>query len=374
MKITTTDEMLKLLEELVNMDSGSYNKKGIDLVGNRLIGAYQEIGFKADIYEQKEYGNHIVLQHAEAENPEILLVAHMDTVFPVGTVAKRPFHIKGNRAYGPGVVDMKGSHVTTLSAIKALLDANSAAAKNVVVLLTSDEEIGAPSARALIEKQGERKRAVLVMEPARKDGSLVTSRRGGGRYTLKVTGKAVHAGIEPENGRSAIEELAYKIIKLHQLSDHEQGISVNVGMIEGGTAVNTVADYAEAQVDIRISRKDQAEPLAEKMKEICGQVDVEGTSILLEGGITRPPMERNKQTLELYELIKGVASSLNMSLTETGTGGGSDASFTSALGIPTIDGMGPVGGNPHSTDEYLDIDTLEERTRLLAKTIEKLSN
>ncbi len=374
MKITTTDEMLKLLEELVNMDSGSYNKKGIDQVGNRLMDAYQEIGFKADIYEQEEYGNHIVLQHTKAENPEILLVAHMDTVFPKNTAARRPFHIEGNRAYGPGVVDMKGSHVTALSAIKALLDANSAAAKNVVVLLTSDEEIGAPSARTLIEKQGEGKRAVLVMEPARKDGSLVTSRRGGGRYTLKITGKAAHSGIEPENGRSAIEELAYKIIQLHQLSDHEKGISVNVGIIEGGTAVNTVADYAEAQVDIRISRQDQAKPLAEKMKEICGQANVEGTSIILEGGITRPPMERNDQTIELFELIKGVASSLNISLTETGTGGGSDASFTSALGIPTIDGMGPVGGNPHSTDEYLETETLVERTKLLAKTIEKLSN
>lgn len=374
MKMTTTDNMRQLLEELVNIDSGSYNKKGIDQVGNLLINEYKEIGFHADIFKQEEYGNHIVLKHHEATNPEILLVAHMDTVFPIGTAAERPFSIKGERAYGPGVVDMKGSHVTALSAIKALIEAESLAVKNVVVMLTSDEEIGAPSARTLIEEQGKGKKAVLVMEPARKDGSLVTSRRGGGRYTLKITGKAAHSGIEPENGRSAIEELAHKIIKLHRLSDHGQGISVNVGIIEGGTAVNTVADYAEAKVDIRITRLDQASPLAEKIKQICGQADVEGTAIELEGGITRPPMERNEQTMELFGVIKDVASSLNLELTETATGGGSDASFTSALGIPTIDGMGPVGGNPHSSDEYLEMDTLVERSRLLAKTIEKLSS
>lgn len=374
MKIASTEEMLNMLEKLVNIDSGSYHKDGVDRVGQQLIDAYQTIGFHADIHEQHTYGNHIVLMHHEATEPDILVVAHMDTVFLEGTAAERPFHIVGERAYGPGVIDMKASHVTTFSALQALLNANKEAAKNVVVLLTSDEEIGAPSARKLIEAQGAGKKAVLVMEPARKDGSLVTSRRGGGRYTLKVTGKAAHSGIEPEKGRSAIEELAHKTIKLHQLSNHEEGISVNVGISKGGTSINTVADYAEGKVDIRITTQDQAAPLAKAIENICAQPDVPDTSIELEGEITRPPMERNEQTIALYEIFKDVASSLNIDLTETSTGGGSDASFTSALGIPTIDGMGPIGGNQHNDEEYLEIDSLVERTKLLALTIERLSS
>ncbi|MED4122649.1 M20 family metallopeptidase [Halalkalibacterium halodurans] len=365
--------MLSLLKALVNIDSGSYYKEGVDRVGRMLTNAFKQIGFKVAIFKQERYGDHLLFTHPHAFDPKILLVAHMDTVFPVGTAAARPFQLIGTRAYGPGVIDMKGSLVACLYAIKALVGAQSPAVKQVAVLMTSDEEIGAPSGREIIEKIGVGKKAVLVMEPARKDGSLVTARRGGGRYTLNVTGRAAHSGVEPEKGRSAIEELAHKIMKLHALSDYESGISVNVGVIEGGTAVNTVADRAKAKVDIRISRLEQAEPLDRDIRRICGTPDVDGTTIELKGGITRPPMERNAQTVALFQLIQQVASTIGLELTETATGGSSDASFTSALGIPTIDGMGPVGGFPHSEKEYLRVDTMQERTLLLAKVIERLS-
>ncbi|TES52465.1 M20 family peptidase [Halalkalibacterium halodurans] len=373
MDIGDKGEMLSLLKALVNIDSGSYHKEGVDRVGRMLTNAFKQIGFKVAIFKQERYGDHLLFTHPHAFDPKILLVAHMDTVFPVGTAAVRPFQLIGTRAYGPGVIDMKGSLVSCLYAIKALVDAQSPALKQVAILMTSDEEIGAPSGREIIEKIGVGKKAVLVMEPARKDGSLVTARRGGGRYTLNVTGRAAHSGVEPEKGRSAIEELAHKIMKLHALSDYESGISVNVGVIEGGTAVNTVADRAKAKVDIRISRLEQAEPLDRDIRRICGTPDVDGTTIELKGGITRPPMERNAQTVALFQLIQQVASTIGLELTETATGGSSDASFTSALGIPTIDGMGPVGGFPHSEKEYLRVDTMQERTLLLAKVIERLS-
>lgn len=367
-------EMLQLIEQLVNIDSGSYVKKGVDRVGNILTEKFEELGFLVKVMEEEEYGNNLVIRHKNAVEPKIILLAHMDTVFPEGTVAERPFRIEGNRAYGPGVVDMKSSLVELLYAIKALNHSGSNSGENIEIILNGDEEIGSPSSRALIEERAVGKEYALVMEPARKDGSLVMARRGGGRYTIIVEGKAAHSGIEPEKGRSAIEELAYKIIQLHDLTDHEKGMSVNVGLIEGGTAVNTVSDSAVAHVDVRISEMEQGEYLEEKMKEICATTDVPGTNVVLEGEIGRPPMEHNDQTNSLLHIIKDVGKEIGVKIAATATGGGGDASFTAATGVATVDGLGPVGGNAHSDKEYLEIDTLPERTLLLAMTIDRLSN
>ena len=188
-----------------------------------------------------------------------------------------------------------------------------------------------------------------------------------------VEGKAAHSGIEPEKGRSAIEELAYKIIQLHDLTDHEKGMSVNVGIIEGGSAVNTVSDSAIAHVDVRISELEQGEYLEERFKEICATSEVQGTNVVLEGEIGRPPMEHNDQTKSLLDIIKDVGEEIGVEISATATGGGGDASFTSATGVATVDGLGPVGGNAHSDKEYMEIDTLPERTLLLAMTIARLS-
>ncbi|GAF13528.1 acetylornithine deacetylase/succinyl-diaminopimelate desuccinylase [Bacillus sp. JCM 19046] len=364
--------MLELLQDLVNIDSDSYNKTGVDQVGKRMIEAYKGIGFKATLLPEKEYGNHIVLRDDAAINPSILVLAHMDTVFPKGTTATRPFSTEGDYAFGPGVADMKGSLVTTLFAIERLVERNEEARKEVEILLTSDEEIGAPSARSFIEAHVKGKKAVLVMEPARKDGSLVTFRRGGGRYTLKVYGVAAHSGNEPEKGASAIEEMAYKTIGLHGLSNKEVGIQINVGMIKGGVAVNTIADYAEAEIDVRISTKEQAMEVDQAITQLCQTTVVPGTSIKLEGGLTRPPMERNQETVALFSQIKTIGQKLQLNLTEASSGGGSDASFASALGVPTIDGMGPIGAGFHGQDEYLELSSLESRSDLLYETIKSL--
>lgn len=366
------EEMLKVLESLVNTESGSYDKQGVDNVVNKLKQEFERIGLQAKTIEVEHYGNQLIITHQEAD-PSIMLLLHMDTVFPKGTVKERPFKIEGDHAYGPGVIDMKGSHVTTLFALKLLLERDPDAVKAVKIVFTSDEEIGAPVGRQLIKEEAKGMSYALVMEPARTDGSLVSSRRGGGKYTIQVEGRAAHSGIEPEKGKSAIEELSHKIIALHQLSDHQQGMSVNVGLVEGGSSVNTVAAFAKAEVDIRISKMEQAEQLDQAIKQICSTVQVEGTTTTLEGGIDRPPMEKNEQTIELLETVKSVGDDIGLAITDISTGGGSDASFTSAMGIATVDGLGPIGGNQHNEGEYLEIESLVERTELLAAILKRLS-
>ncbi|MGP7817157.1 M20 family metallopeptidase [Niallia sp. 01092] len=366
-------EMIDLLETLVNIDSGSYVKKGIDKIGKMLVSEYKELGFRTEIIEEQERGNHIILRHQEADNPKIMIVAHMDTVFPKGTVKSRPFRMEGHFAYGPGVVDMKGSLVSVLYAIKALHHAGNEGYKNVEIILNSDEEIGSTSSRKLIEQTANNKEYSLIVEPGRRDGSIVSARKGGGRYTLKVKGVAAHAGVEHEKGRSAIAELAYKTIKLHELTKYQEGITVNVGMIEGGTSVNTVASTAIAGVDVRIAKMEQAPLLDKKIREICSVSDIEGTEIEVKGKINRPPMEKTKGSIKLLKIVQEAGAEAGINIKDTYTGGGSDGAFTSALGIPTMDGLGPVGGFAHSKEEYLDLDTFVERTFMLATIISKLT-
>jgi len=372
-KFVEEKEMLLLIEKLVNIDSGSSNKEGIDQVSGLLREEYEKLGLVVETSYQEVQGNHLIIQHKDAKNPEIMLVAHMDTVFANGTAQERPFTIRGDRAYGPGVIDMKSSQVVLLYALKRLHKAEPIMLENVLIILTSDEEIGSPTSRALIEKHTANKKYALIMEPARQDGSLVTARRGAGELVLRVTGKAAHSGIEPQAGSSAIEELAQKIIKLHQLTDYKKGISVNVGLIEGGNTVNTVAPSAVAHVDLRISKIEQGAWLEQKIRDICAIPDVEGTTIELIGGIERPPMVKNEQTIELLDVIKLVGEELGIDIKDMATGGGSDASFTSAKGVATIDGLGPIGGNAHTEEEYLEIESLVERTELLTRVIQRLT-
>lgn len=365
--------MLQLIETLVNIDSGSYNKEGIDHVGQILSDEYEKMGFTIDRKHNKDHGDNLVIQHKDAGDTSILVIAHMDTVFPDGTAAERPFTIKDGRAYGPGVIDMQSSLVTLLYAVKALYEANDESYKNVTIILNSDEEIGSPTSRGLIEELSEGKQYALVMEPARANGAIVSARRGGGGYTLTVKGKAAHSGVAPEDGISAIEELAHKIVKLESLNDHANGIAINVGIIEGGAATNMIPDEAIAQIDVRIAKQEQAKVVEQQIEDICATPDVEGTELTLEGGINRPPLELNERNNQLLQTVKEVGASIGLTVKDVHTGGGSDASFPSALGVATIDGLGPVGGELHNENEYLEVDTLTERCALLAKLMSKLS-
>lgn len=366
-------EMLEKLEQIVNIDSGSRHKAGVDEVGTVLTNEYRAIGFQVDIHKNKKLGNNLVIKHPTAVTPKILLIAHMDTVFPVGTAKERPFYIEKGYAYGPGVADMKASQISLLYAMKYLEYAYPDVLKNVLIVLNADEEIGSLTSRKLIEELSENVDYALVMEPARKDGSLVSSRRGGGRYILHVHGKSAHSGVAPEEGVSAIEELAYKITRLHKLSDHPNGISVSVGIVEGGEAVNMIPDSAKGYVDVRVQNKKQSREVTKQIETICAESDVEGTTIELKGGINRPPMEFDDKNKRLLEIIQTVGQKHGITVTNTHTGGGSDASFPSFLGVATIDGMGPIGDKLHNEGENIVIDSLPERTLLLAETIRELS-
>lgn len=364
--------MLGLIERLVNIDSGSYQKEGIDRVGQVLSEEFAEIGFATDMHEQERFGNNLVIRHADAVAPEIVLIAHMDTVFGEGTAAKRPFSKEGDWAYGPGVIDMKASHATALYALMALKESGSDAYRNVELIFNSDEEIGSIGSRELIERVARTKKYALILEPAQ-NGNLVSERKGGGKYFLTVQGKSAHAGIEPENGISAIEELAQKIVKLHALTDREKGISVNVGLIKGGTSVNTIAPSAEAAIDVRIETREDGEAVDAAIKEICSYSEVPGTVLHLTGNITRPAWNLTAEAEALIGLIVEEGANIGLVLSHEKSGGGSDGNLTGAIGIPSIDGLGPCGADAHQESEFLHIPSLTERTLLLANVIERLS-
>lgn len=367
------DQMVDLLKELVNIDSGSYDKAGVDQVADVLIQRYKALGFTVEVFPNETLGNNYRLVHQEATNPQVFIAAHLDTVFPKGTVAERSFSIEGDRAYGPGVIDMKASHVLTYYAIKALYEAGNDAYKNVEILLNCDEEIGSHSSRGLIEQFAKGKSYALVMEPARANGSIVSARRGVGTYELIIEGKASHSGIAPKDGISAIQELSYKIQALHALSRHDDGLSVNVGLISGGTSVNTVAPNARAEIDVRITTDEQGIEIDRLVREVCSQPVLDGIKISLTGGINRPPMMKTAESSVLVDIVKAEAQAMGLSVDDIFTGGGSDASFTAGVGTPSVDGLGPVGGFQHSDKEYLELPTLTERTVLFANVIKRLS-
>lgn len=280
------ENMLYLLEQLVNIDSGTSDKAGVDRIGALMATLYRALGLEVNVFPEADYGNHLVVRASQQHKPTILIITHMDTVFEKGTAKLRPFLVKDNRAYGPGVIDMKASLVAVYFAMKALKEIKSKAFYDVEILLTSDEEIGSVTSKSLIESHAKDKKFALVMEPARKNGAIVSARRGKAHYTLEVFGKAAHSGIEPEKGRSAIEELAHKIIQLHDITDEEKGIHVNVGIIEGGSSVNTISDHASAEIDVRFRKQEQADQIEQKIEDITSHADIEGTKVRLEGRLT----------------------------------------------------------------------------------------
>jgi glutamate carboxypeptidase len=367
-------EMKNLLEQLVNIDSGSFHKEGVDKVGTLIRKQFEDLGMNVKVHRESKYGNHLEIMHDHDSQPKIIIIAHMDTVFPVGEVKKRPYKVIGNKAYGPGVSDEKASHVAVLYALKALKASGSDAYKNVHIIFNSDEEIGSPTSKAIIKEAAKQKDYSLVVESGRPNDGIVTERKGVGCFVFEVKGKSAHAGVEPESGRSAIEELAHKIIKLQKLNDYERGLSVNVGLIEGGISTNTIPSNAKAHVDVRVKNIKQAEEITSKINEIAHEEYVSGTETKLSGKIDRPPMEKVEGTEELLHIIRSVGEELGMSIREVSSGGGSDASYTSTEGVPTVDGMGPLGEFSHSeTNEYVDLSSLSKRTALLALTIERLS-
>lgn len=361
-------EILSDLQTLVAAESPSHSKQQVDKCGEQIKHLFKKhLDIEADVIPQTITGDHLRFTYGTGES-QILITTHFDTVWDVGRLA---YKVEGNKAYGPGILDMKGGLIQSLWALKACKELGIPLQKRIVFLCTSDEEIGSGTSRTLIEQEAVKSDAVLVPEPAAaRTGALKTSRKGVGRFTVEIKGKASHAGNHHEEGISAIQEMAHQILFLHSLTDYAQGTTLNVGVARGGTTENVVAEQAELRVDLRISKVEEGERIT---KIIHGmQPHLAGVSLKVSGGINRPPMERTNQTEQLFKLAQTCSSELGFQLTEESVGGGSDGNFTAALGIPTLDGVGAVGEGIHAENEHVEIDQLPVRAAFFANLLAKL--
>jgi glutamate carboxypeptidase len=359
-------EPIRLLEQLVTLESPSFEKPLVDRLGHFVAEQFSRIGGRVEMVPAERFGDHLVIRFGPQTGSPVLLLGHIDTVFPEGEIQKRPFQIEGNRATGPGVFDMKAGILLMWMAMSSLQQK-----ENVSILLTSDEEVGSNSSRNLIEKEAGAAKAVFVLEPSLPGGVLKTARKGVGRFTIKAIGRAAHAGIDPAKGINAIEELSYQVLRLQKMSDPSRGTTVTVGIFKGGTRSNVVPAEAVLELDVRIASMDEADRIGKVIRSL--QPELPGAKLEIRGSINRPPMERTAETVRLFNIAKNVAAEMGIDLQEGSTGGASDGNLTAALGIPTLDGLGPIGDGAHSVDEYVEIDSLPQRAALIEGLIQRCS-
>ena len=361
--------VLETAEALVAIESPTTDKTAVDRCGVELASRLAAIGGRVTRLARAERGNHLLAEFG-CGTSQILLLGHFDTVWPVGQLERMPLARSNGRLHGPGVFDMKAGIAIAMLATRALLEGGPSLSHRIVMLWTTDEEIGSESSRAAIEEEAARSAAVLVLEPSLPGGALKTSRKGCGGYQLTVRGVAAHAGIEPQKGASAVQELAHQILAINALQDLSRGISVNVVQVSGGLRSNVIPDEARAVVDVRVPTAAAAAEVEAAFRALR-PVD-ERTTIEARGGFDRPPLERSDQVARLYGEARDVARELGQEVSEGGTGGGSDGNFTAALGVPTLDGLGAVGDGAHALHEHVDIDSLADRAALVAGLITRI--
>lgn len=356
------------VEMLVALESPSHDKAAVDRCGAAVARLLRDSGAEVATLPQAERGDHV-----RAEFPggpgRVLLLGHFDTVWDVGTIERMPIREADGRLHGPGVYDMKGSLVVAIHAVRALRHLGRPMPR-VVMLWTTDEEIGSETSRAAIEAEARGSDAVLVAEPSLPGGGVKTHRKGCGEFTIVAHGVSAHAGIDPRKGASAIHELARQVVALEALQDLDRGISLNVGLIEGGTRGNVIAERASALVDVRVPTMADAARVEAAVRGLAPRNP--GVTLEVRGGVGRPPMERTAGTGRLYEEAKAVAAALGRDLAEGGTGGGSDGNFTAAIGVPTLDGLGPEGDGAHAVHEHILLAELPWRAAFLAGLLTRL--
>jgi glutamate carboxypeptidase len=363
--------MIDLLRDVVNIDSGSFDKEGVDAVGARFEQHFVEYGIETwrephDVYGDAVHG--LVTKPGSNEKP-VLLMGHRDTVFPKGEVAKRPFTIKGNLAHGPGVADMKAGVVINVF-VAAALKKFDAAPCPIKLLITGDEEIASRSSRPIIEREGRAARAVYNSEPGRPTGNITTGRKGGVFMRFEVFGKAAHSGNNFSVGISAIGELAHKIVQIHALTNMEKGITLNVGLVSGGQSVNTTAPHAEGEIDFRYIEPADRATIMSAIETIIATSTVPGTSAKLHINGEFLPLVQDAAAKEMFEAYQAAAVDSGLTtLTGEFAGGCADSGFTASVGTPTLCGLGPVGGNVHTDLEWLDIESIVPRAQTLARAI-----
>jgi glutamate carboxypeptidase len=378
---------LEDLATLVNVDCGSYTKAGVDRVGRWTARFLERLGADVTTHPNAELGDTVVgTIRGEPTAPRLLLIGHLDTVFPEGTAAQRPYRVEVGRAFGPGVTDMKSGLLAGLYGLMALRALGESARtapgagqpsraasglpfERVVFLANPDEEIGSPVSSPVIRQVGRETDVCFVLECARANGDIVSARKGIVDLRVTVDGRAAHAGVEPEKGRSAILEAAHQVIGLHALGGLRPGVTCNVGVIEGGTRPNVVAERAHLQVDLRAATREHLEAAERAVVQLAEHPTVDGVTVTVEEMNRHWPMERLGRSQRLVNLALALADRLGFELHDAGTGGASDANTTAGMGIPTLDGLGPIGGNDHAPTEYLELDSIVPRTTLLAALI-----
>lgn len=364
------DPLLAFLGKLVEIESPSDHKPSVDRCAEFLADSLAPLA-AVRLHRARDYGNHLRAEFrlpGRRKEGQILILGHHDTVYPAGTLRQMPFRTTAGRAYGPGVFDMKGGIAIAFFALQALRELDRPIQRRIVLQLNSDEEIGSPSSRPLTEAEAKKSAAVLVLEPsAGLDGKVKTARKGVGSYTLRVQGRAAHAGLDFEAGASAILELSRQLLRIASFTDLARGLTVSPGVITGGTRSNVIPENASAEIDIRIARLSDAARLDKKFHSLRPQD--RRCSLTVEGGLNRPPLERSAAVRQLYRQARRVASDLGIPLGETQVGGGSDGNFTAALGIPTLDGLGAVGEGAHSPQESILLNRLPDRVALIAQLL-----
>jgi glutamate carboxypeptidase len=364
------DQMVQNIHQLVEIESPSDNKDAVDQLGTLLAGRFEGLGGHAKFHRVQKFGDHLQVDFAGTGRAKpVLLLGHLDTVYPLGTLATMPCRVADGRLWGPGAFDMKSGIALMLHAIEALRAWHEdVLPRPVTVLLVSDEEIGSDTSRRITENLARKSAAVLVLEPSHgPKGAVKTARKGIGEYVLKVTGKAAHSGLDFEKGQSAIAELARQIVAIQKLIDLKRGLTLNIGTVQGGTRVNVIPAEASAVLDVRVARQQDAAGIDRKLRSL--KPFNRKCKLEISGGMNRPPMERTSSVAALYKKAAEIAKQMGWKLKEAAVGGGSDGNFTAGLGIPTLDGLGGVGEGAHATHESILISELPKRAALLAELI-----
>ncbi|HTV64329.1 MAG TPA: M20 family metallopeptidase [Bryocella sp.] len=360
--------MIDLLRQLVLEESPTHDKPACDRLCEQLASELASLGGQVKIHRQPVAGDHLRVDFPGSDGRPIMLLGHFDTVYERGTLETMPWSERDGRLYGPGVFDMKAGIVQIVFALRVLHELTVELPRPVRVWLVSDEETGSASSRAITEALAKECAAVLVCEPSGAGGALKTARKGVGGFTLRVTGVAAHSGLDFEKGHSAIVELAHQIQAISKFTDLARGITMNVGLIRGGTRTNVVPAEASAEIDLRVAHKDDGAEMERRVREL--RAVNPNCKLEITGGINRPPLERTIQIAELFELARRVASELGFALGETAVGGGSDGNFTAGIGVPTLDGLGAVGDGAHAAHEHVIASELPRRAALLAGLIQ----
>ena len=362
---------VETLKALVRLESPSTDKTAVDRCGGEVAARIEALGGRVERFVQTGSGNHLRAEFGSGTGPAVLLLGHFDTVWNVGEISQMPLREEDGRLHGPGVFDMKAGIATALAAMRALAAVRPGASPHVVMLWTADEEVGSRTSRAVIESEARQSAAVLVLEPSLPGGAMKTARKGCGDFELLVRGVSAHAGIDPRKGASAIHELAHQIVAIQELQDLERGVSLNVGVVSGGTRTNVIAAEARAGIDVRVPTMADAERVERALRGLRPRLS--NTTLHVTGAVGRPPLERTTAGIRLYETARDVAQSLGRELGQGSTGGGSDGNFTAALGVPTLDGLGPEGDGAHARHEHVIVADLPWRAAFLAALLVRLS-